>query len=199
MFNSLMSRLADSKRRNSQALLTVTIVILGTAIVSASVALLRRDALPDRQRLNPLASVMLSAQDIDGGALAPLLQSGKVLLVNFWATWCGPCLAELPDLVELQNKYRDRLLIIGVSEDELPSRAISQFAIQHQVNYPVMRTVPEIEFIAEIAALPTTVLVDPVDGRVVKRYLGRLRIVDVDRDIRAMIPSPKPTANRPTG
>ena len=53
-------------------------------------------------------------------------QRGKVLLVNFWATWCGPCRAEIPDLVALQEKYRDRLQIVGVSEDEAPPDTVKK-------------------------------------------------------------------------
>ena len=57
------------------------------------------------------------------------------MLVNFWATWCGPCRAEVPDLVSLQDKYRDQLVILGISEDESGVEPVRQFAAKYNINY----------------------------------------------------------------
>ena len=59
-----------------------------------------------------------TAHDLEGRLISSADWRGKVTIVNFWATWCGPCRAEIPDLIALQTKYRDRLQIIGISEDE---------------------------------------------------------------------------------
>src|SRR5262245_44856764 len=69
---------------------------------------------------NPAAAPVLNARDLDGRDVSLASLRGKVVLVNFWATWCGPCRAEIPDLIKLQDKYRDRLQIIGISQDEVP-------------------------------------------------------------------------------
>ena len=66
-------------------------------------------------------------------------------MINFWATWCGPCRAEIPDLVALQEKYRDTLQIIGVSEDEASPEVVKQFAAPTSVNYPIVMMTPELD------------------------------------------------------
>ena len=85
-----------------------------------------------------------SITDIEGRSTRSTEWQGKVVLVNFWATWCAPCRAEIPDLVELQDKYRDQLVIVGVSEDEEGSRQVKRFAAEHDINYPVVMVTPEL-------------------------------------------------------
>lgn len=112
--------------------------------------------------------------DLDGKTIASSDWKGKVVLVNFWATWCGPCRAEIPDLVALQSKYRDRVVVIGVSEDEGPIDKVREFAAQYKVNYPIVMTTPEIEErFPGVAALPTTFFLD-TDGRIAQRHIGIL-------------------------
>ena len=72
--------------------------------------------------------------DLDGRQISTSDWRGKVVLVNFWATWCPPCRAEIPDLVALQEKYREQLRIIGVSEDEGSPEAVRQFASEFKIN-----------------------------------------------------------------
>src|SRR5215831_20393139 len=78
--------------------------------------------------------------DLDGRQISTSDWQGKVVLVNFWATWCPPCRAEIPDLVALQEKYREQLRIIGVSEDEGSPEAVRRFAAAHEINYPILMT-----------------------------------------------------------
>src|SRR4051794_25828149 len=66
----------------------------------------------------PLNLPAFTLTDLDGKTMRSTDWHGKVVLLNFWATWCGPCRAEIPDLVALQDKYRDELVIVGISEDE---------------------------------------------------------------------------------
>ena len=67
---------------------------------------------------NPDVAPDFKLDDLDGKPLSLAAAHGKVVLLNFWATWCGPCREEIPDLIELQTKYKDRLQIIGISVDD---------------------------------------------------------------------------------
>src|SRR5207249_7992312 len=86
---------------------------------------------------NPAPVPAFTLHDIDGRPLASSDWRGKVVIVNFWATWCGPCRAEIPALVALQDKYRDRLAILGIAEDDAPVEHVKQFAGALRINYPV--------------------------------------------------------------
>src|SRR5262245_7975820 len=89
---------------------------------------------------DPATVAPFTAHDIDGRTISSESLRGKVVIVNFWATWCPPCRAEIPDLVALQDKYRDRLVIIGVSEDDVPTDEVRRFVADHKINYPVVMT-----------------------------------------------------------
>jgi thiol-disulfide isomerase/thioredoxin len=135
---------------------------------------------------NPAAVPALSMRDLDGRPLSSADWHGKVVIVNFWATWCPPCRAEIPDLVALQNKYRDRLLIIGVSQDEGSVENVKQFVTAHQMNYPVVMMTPEIDqAFPGIRALPTSFILDR-ESRVVQRHVGLLNQVVTEQETRAL-------------
>ena len=114
----------------------------------------------------------LTLQTLDGRTITSEDLRGKVTLVNFWATWCGPCRAEIPDLIRLQERYPDRLQIIGVSEDEGPVQVVESFAAQFGINYPIVMTTPELDrAFPGVMALPTSFMIDP-DLRVVRTHVG---------------------------
>jgi thiol-disulfide isomerase/thioredoxin len=115
-----------------------------------------------------------TAKDLDGRDVSPASLRGKVVIVNFWATWCGPCRAEVPDLVALQEKYKDSLQVIGISEDEAGVEVVRRFAAEHRINYPVVMMTPEIEkMFPGISALPTSFILDK-ESRVVQKHVGML-------------------------
>ena len=98
---------------------------------------------------------------------------GKVILINFWATWCGPCRVEIPDLMELQNQYPDDLVVLGIDVLDEFTR-VQSFADELKVNYPLLdgndRKDVE-EAFGPMWGLPTTVIVDR-DGMVAKKHAG---------------------------
>src|SRR5262249_12305822 len=123
---------------------------------------------------NPSKVALPAMTDLDGRTIAQADLAGKVVLVNFWATWCGPCREEVPELIALKEKYRGKLLIIGISQDSEPPATVKAFAQARGMNYPVVMDTDALDnLFPGVSALPTTFLVDR-EGRVVKKHVGML-------------------------
>jgi thiol-disulfide isomerase/thioredoxin len=136
----------------------------GAKVTRGSVKLLK-----ERPEIPPFTAADLDGKRVSLGALR-----GKVVIVNFWATWCPPCREEIPDLIALQNKYRDRLQIIGVSQDSGSLEEVRRFAAAHGMNYPTIMSTPEIEqLFPGIYALPTSFILDR-DGHLAQKHIGQL-------------------------
>lgn len=122
----------------------------------------------------PVDVPAFTVRDIDGKTISLADLKGKVVLVNFWATWCPPCRAEIPDLVKLQDKYRDRLVVLGISEDEVDPAQVKAFATEQKMNYPIVMATTELRQIFKgVAALPTTFVLD-TEGEIQMRHVGML-------------------------
>src|SRR4051812_6358002 len=135
---------------------------------------------------NPATAPAFTLRDLDGHEVTSASLRGKVVLVNFWATWCPPCRAEIPDLIALQEKYRDHLQIIGVSEDETPPESVRAFAAEHKMNYPVVMTTPELrKMFPGISALPTSFILDK-QSRIVQKHVGMLSPRTTEYEARAL-------------
>jgi thiol-disulfide isomerase/thioredoxin len=98
---------------------------------------------------------------------------GKVVLLDFWATWCAPCRIEIPHFVELQKQYGNKgLTVIGVSLDEQGPQVVKEFAKRFGVTYPiVIGNEKAVEAYGGIDAIPTTFVIDR-QGRIVSRHMG---------------------------
>jgi thiol-disulfide isomerase/thioredoxin len=139
---------------------------------------------------NPDPAPDFKLETIDGKPLTLAAYKGKVVLLNFWATWCGPCRAEIPDLIALQDKYGDRLQILGLVVDDDDQDAIKSFASDSRINYPVALATNEIRLLyGGIAALPTSFVIDPV-GRIVQKHEGLRDPVLYETEIRAQLGMP---------
>jgi thiol-disulfide isomerase/thioredoxin len=135
---------------------------------------------------DPAAVPSIAIHDINGRSLSSADWRGKVTIVNFWATWCPPCRAEIPDLIALQNKYGDRLQIIGISQDEGSVEVVRRFVAEQRMNYPVVMTTPELErTFTGIRALPTSFILDR-EVRIVQRHVGMLNPVTTEQETRAL-------------
>jgi thiol-disulfide isomerase/thioredoxin len=114
---------------------------------------------------NPEPVAAFLAHDLDGNVVTPANWEGKVTLVVFWATWCPPCRAEIPELIRLQEKYPGQAQVIGVSVDEEPASVVKQFAEKAGINYPVVMATPDISRgFGGVPALPTTFMINPKNG-----------------------------------
>ena len=120
---------------------------------------------------NPQPMPAFLVSDIDGKPVSTAEWKGKVVFINFWATWCPPCRAEIPILIDLAARYKDRVQIVGVSVDDGPEE-VKAFVKDTGINYPVVMASREI--VAEyggVSALPTLFVVDP-NGNVVQKHEG---------------------------
>jgi thiol-disulfide isomerase/thioredoxin len=139
---------------------------------------------------NPDRMPPFLVNDLDGGIISTADLQGKVVLVNFWATWCPPCREEIPELIELSKRYKDKLQIIGVSMDDAPASEVREFAKQIGITYPVVMGSGAIE--AEyggVPALPTSFVISP-EGRVVQKHAGLYPIGVYDTEIRSLLGMP---------
>lgn len=140
----------------------------------------------------PVADVAL--RTLDGRTLSPRDWRGKVALVNFWATWCGPCRQEIPDLIDLQARYPEHLQVVGVSTDEGAPAAVEAFARSLGVNYPVVMATPEINRrFPGVFALPTSFIVDP-QGRIVQTHVGLVSPAVFEQEVRHLTGIPTAVA-----
>lgn len=116
-----------------------------------------------------------TAKDLEGRPQSLADLRGKVVLIDFWATWCAPCRAEIPEYIALQAKHgADGLVVLGMSLDTLPTEAVRDFVRKAGINYPVIVTDSEIAEAYNVQVLPTTVLIDR-EGRVRHRKEGAMR------------------------
>jgi thiol-disulfide isomerase/thioredoxin len=139
---------------------------------------------------NPDAAPDFTLTGLDGKSVTLADSKGKVILLNFWATWCGPCRAEIPDLVELQNKYKDRLQILGLVVDDDDQDAIKAFVEKFGINYPVASATDDIRMqYGGIPALPTSFVLD-AEGRIVQKHEGLRDPVLYETEIRALLSLP---------
>jgi thiol-disulfide isomerase/thioredoxin len=130
-----------------------------------------------------------SLPQLNGQFLQLSAYRGKVVLLDFWATWCTPCREEIPHLVELQNKYRDRgLEIIGVSMDDSPD-PVREFYQRFQMNYPVVMGNADIgERYGGVLGLPIAFIIDR-DGRIYAKHIGATEASVLEQDVRTVLAS----------
>jgi peroxiredoxin len=101
-------------------------------------------------------------QNLDGEEVSLSDYKGKIVFINFWATWCGPCRHEVPAFVELQEEFgEDNLVILGISVDRGDLSVVPKFADEYKINYEILYTAPQVEAIyGPISSIPTTYIVD---------------------------------------
>ena len=112
---------------------------------------------------------------------------GKVVLLNFWATWCGPCKVEIPAFVELYAQYKDKgLVIVGVSVDDSPEQ-LQAFMKEFRMNYPVLQMEPDFETAyGPFYGYPTSFFIAR-DGSICKKHLGPATKEQFEREIKALL------------
>jgi cytochrome c biogenesis protein CcmG/thiol:disulfide interchange protein DsbE len=99
--------------------------------------------------------------------------AGKIVILDFWATWCPPCRKSIPDLISIQNEYKDDLIIIGISLDQPSTQVeLQPFIESYGINYPVvLGTLEVVEAYGNIQAIPTSFIIDR-EGKITNKHVG---------------------------
>ncbi len=119
------------------------------------------------------SAASFTLEDASGEDVKLSEYQGKVVLLNFWATWCQPCNEEIPWFIEFENRYREQgLAVLGVSMDETGWKAVRPYVQARKMNYPVMLASRQVaESYGPVDALPTTFIIDR-SGNIAGKYIG---------------------------
>lgn len=180
--------------RNRQPWKTFRLALVVCVLCGLGLALLPLDSLSQafviRFVRDPDPAPDFKVNDLTGKEISLEKYKGKVVLLNFWATWCGPCRAELPGLIELQTVYSDRMQIIGMTvdvEDENDLRAVAK---DEGINYPVVVAPLQTRMAyGGITALPTVFIIN-TQGKVVQKHVGLFNPALYDMEVRALLDLP---------
>jgi len=163
-----------------------------TPMIAACVALalwcgIAKSAEPVCSQDAKLANLNLTLKDIHGKPFSLSDYKGKVVLLDFWATWCPPCLKEIPGIIELYDTYKSRgLAVIGVSMDESTSD-VKRFARRLKINYPILLGAGRDDLVPAFGELPLpTSFVIARDGRICSKHDGLTPKEDLEREIAAL-------------
>ncbi len=130
-------------------------------------------------------------QDINGDVVQLSDYRGQVVLLNFWATWCGPCKLEIPWFVEFEKQYKDSdFSVLGISMDEGGWEVVRPYLERTKVNYRVLMGDDEVAMLyGGVDSLPTTFLIDR-DGKIASVHIGLVSKSDYESDINALLAQP---------
>jgi thiol-disulfide isomerase/thioredoxin len=149
------------------------------------------DAVADAKVAGKAAPLDFTLKDMNGVDVKLAAFKGKPIVMNFWATWCGPCRAEIPSLVELQKQYGDEgqdVVILGISVDD-PIEKLKPYASQMKMNYPVLvgngRDDVQDAF-GPLWGIPVTVFINR-DGRIAKKHSGIASKEQFEQEIKALL------------
>jgi thiol-disulfide isomerase/thioredoxin len=142
----------------------------------------------DTKVVGKMAPLDYTVKDMNGADVRLASFKGKVILLNFWATWCHPCRDEIPDLVTLQKQYKDDVVVLGFSIDDKPDE-LKAYAAQFEMNYPVLVGAGH-ENIQEaygpMWGVPVTVIIGR-DGKIAKKQSGIRSLEQFDKEIKKLL------------
>jgi peroxiredoxin len=164
------------------ALLVVPLMLHSARLESRST-----DPPPSPHKSEGAANLDLTFKDMNGAEVRLADYRGKVILVNVWATWCGPCELEIPELVEAYAKYKDKgVVILGVSLDD-SAETLRAYAPKKQMTYPLLLWEDAFEdAYGPIVGVPITFFIGR-DGTISRRHFGPVTKEGLDREIKALL------------
>jgi len=150
----------------------------------------RRTAQKPKPTASGNASPEFTVTDIDGKKRSLSDYRGKVVLLDFWATWCTPCRAEIPHFVEMQQKYGPQgFQVVGISMDD-DAKPVKEFYRQFNMNYPVAVGDDKLaQSFGGVLGLPVNFIIDR-EGRIHAKYLGATDVSVIDKAVSALLANP---------
>lgn len=150
------------------------VILIGLVVVFMAGSVGAATVMPEFSERNITSEGLVDSKDF----------AGKVLLVNFWATWCPPCRKEIPALIRIQTKYQDRgFSVIGISMDEGGKKLVGKFIKKLKVNYPVfIGKNKTARGFGGVMGIPVSFLVDR-EGNLVKRLDGYISEKVLNREL----------------
>ena len=163
------------------------LLLLGVAVTSYVASRPARQAGGFTAMGARVAMPKLEMAQLDGGTWKLVDHRGQVVLINYWATWCGPCREEMPGLAEVARVSGPKgLAVVGVSLDKGDRGVVQAFVDHYKVPYPIAFPAALSQVEQGMEGIPTTILVDRA-GRVVKSYVGAVRKVDFEADVASVM------------
>ena len=144
------------------------------------------DSTPSTTDSNPAPEFTLP--DLNGKNISLADYKGKVVILDFWATWCPPCIKGIPDFVELYEQYKDKgFAMIGISLDQAGIDVVKNFARKYKINYPIVMNDGSLDkAYGGISSIPTTFVIDPA-GNIRKKYIGYIEKAVFEADIKKLL------------
>jgi len=136
--------------------------------------------------LRPAPEFLL--KDVSGAEMKLSDFKGKVVIIDFWATWCPPCKEEIPHFISLYHEYRDKgLEVIGISMDRNPRKVLPGFIKDNGINYSILLGNENVyDLYGGIAAIPTTFIIDK-EGNIRKKYIGYNEKEVFEKDVKELL------------
>ena len=133
------------------------------------------------------AKLAFTVKDMNGASVTLADYKDKVILMNFWGTWCGPCRLEIPGFIELQAAYRDKgFVILGVAVEDTPE-AVRAYAAEVRINYPLVMNQEDLEeAYGPIFGLPMSYVIAR-DGSICTKHFGPITKDDAEKEIKALL------------
>jgi cytochrome c biogenesis protein CcmG/thiol:disulfide interchange protein DsbE len=156
-------------------------------LAALAVALMVGCTRTEQQATAPAAAPDFTLTDLTGKKVHLADLKGKVVLLEFWATWCPPCQASIPGIERLHRSYGGKgLVVLGVSVDEGASDSLRSFVAQNGITYTVLRSDDAVLGNYLIRSIPSLFLVNK-DGMIAKQYLGEGFEDSIEKDIRSLL------------
>ncbi len=166
----------------------IVLILLGFGILAGMLpAVLAQGSRPLLEASKREKMPDFTLPDLDGKDWRLEQHQGKVVVINFWATWCAPCRMEIPDLAKLAKEEKSNgLSVVGINLDEGEADSVRQFVASSPITYPVLLPDGHPDLVSWVDAIPTTLLVDK-KGRVAGGYRGLVNPARIKADVDTLL------------